>query len=68
MATGTGTVNAKSIEEIKSFISRQSDIYKTPYATHPKTRLRQCVFTGDKVCSLQIFKEALDHPFDNPST
>jgi predicted P-loop ATPase len=161
------TVNAKSIEEIKSFISRQSDIYKTPYATHPKTRLRQCVFTGssnsldflpldrsgnrrflpvmvypeqaevhiltdeaasrayiaqmwaeamelyreaggnpplklgremedylkgyqqnfmpedtkaglildyldsftgDKVCSLQLYKEALDHPFDSPST
>jgi hypothetical protein len=25
-------------------------------------------FTGDKVCSLQLFKEALDHPFDTPST
>lgn len=36
----------RSIEDIKSFISRQSDIYKVPYETQPKDRPRQCVFGG----------------------
>jgi len=40
------TMNAKSCEEIKSFLSRMSDVYKVPYETHPKDRLRQCVFGG----------------------
>ncbi len=40
------TMNAKSVEEIKSFLSRMSDVYKVPYETHPKDRLRQCVFGG----------------------
>ena len=30
------TASARSIEDIKSFISRQSDIYKVPYETQPK--------------------------------
>ena len=38
--------NAKSIEEIKSFLSRQKEVYKIPYETHPEDRLRQCVFGG----------------------
>lgn len=40
------TVNAKSIEDIKSFISRQKETYKIPYETHPEDRPRQCVFVG----------------------
>ena len=32
--------NAKSIEEIKSFLSRQKEVYKIPYETHPEDRLR----------------------------
>ncbi len=40
------TAIARSIEDIKSFISRQSDIYKIPYETQPKDRPRQCVFGG----------------------
>ena len=39
-------VNAKSIEEIKSFLSRQKEVYKIPYETHPADRPRQCVFGG----------------------
>ena len=40
------TMNAKSAEEIKSFLSRQKETYKVPYETHPKDRPRQCVFIG----------------------
>ena len=40
------TANAKSIEEIKSFLSRQKENYKIPYDRHPADRLRQCVFAG----------------------
>ena len=40
------TANAKSIEEIKSFLSRQKEVYKIPNETHPADRLRQCVFGG----------------------
>ena len=32
--------------EIKSFLSRQKEVYKIPYETHPTDRLRQCVFGG----------------------
>ena len=37
---------AKSIEETKSFISRQKETYKVPYETYPEDRPRQCVFCG----------------------
>ena len=37
---------AKSIEEIKSFLSKQKETYKVPYETHPADRLRQGVFAG----------------------
>ena len=107
MSEMIATANAKSIEEIKSFLSRQKEVYKIPYETHPEDRLRQCVFggtsnaldflpldrsgnrrflpvmvypeqaevhiqayldryTGGMVCSKQLFKEALNHPFDEP--
>lgn len=46
MAEMLGTVNAKTVEEIKSFLSRQKDNYKIPYETHPEDRPRQCVFVG----------------------
>lgn len=46
MSEMLATGNAKSIEEIRSFISRQKETYRTPYETQPKDRLRQCVFGG----------------------
>lgn len=38
--------NAKSIEETKSFLSRQKDIYRIPYERRAEDRYRQCVFCG----------------------
>ena len=46
MSEMMATANAKSIEEIKSFLSRQKEVYKIPYETHPADRPRQCVFGG----------------------
>lgn len=46
MSEMIATVNARSIEDIKSFISRQKETYKVPYETHPADRPRQCVFGG----------------------
>ena len=46
MAEMLATANARSIEEIKSFLSRQKDTYKVPYEKYPKDRPRQCVFAG----------------------
>ena len=46
MSEMIATVNAKSIEEIKSFISRQMETYKIPYDRYPQDRPRQCVFVG----------------------
>ena len=46
MSEMIATANAKSIEEIKSFISRAKETYKVPYESHPADRLRQCVFGG----------------------
>ena len=40
------TANARSIEDIKGFLSRQKDTYKVPYDRYPKDYLRQCVFVG----------------------
>lgn len=40
------TLNTRRVEEIKSFLSRQKDTYRTPYEKHPKDRPRQCVFGG----------------------
>ncbi len=37
MSEMMATANAKSIEEIKSFLSRQKEVYKIPYETHPAT-------------------------------
>ena len=46
MSEMIATANAKSNEDIKSFISRAKETYKVPYETHPADRLRQCVFGG----------------------
>ncbi len=46
MSEMLGVSNAKSIESLKAFISRQKDTYKIPYETYPEDRLRQCVFVG----------------------
>ena len=46
MSEMIATANAKSIEEIKSFLSRQKEVYKIPYETHTADRPRQCVFGG----------------------
>ena len=46
MSEMIATANAKSIEEIKSFLSKQKETYKIPYETHLADRLRQCVFAG----------------------
>ena len=46
MSEMIAAANAKSIEEIKSFLSRQKETYKVPYETHPADRKRQCVFCG----------------------
>lgn len=40
------TANAKSIEDIKSFLSRDKDTYKFPYDRYAADHLRQCVFAG----------------------
>ena len=46
MSEMIATANAKSIEEIKAFLSRPKETYKVPYAIHPQDKLRQCVFGG----------------------
>ena len=38
--------SAKSVEDLKSFISRQSDTYRVPYSKFSITAKRQCVFCG----------------------
>lgn len=40
------TSNAKTVEAIKSFLSRQRDTYKVPYDRYPHDFPRQCVFIG----------------------
>lgn len=40
------TTSAKSVESIKSFLSRQKDTYRIPYGRYSNDYLRQCVFVG----------------------
>ena len=40
------TANARTVEAIKAFISRQKDVYKIPYDRYPQDFPRQCVFIG----------------------
>ena len=44
MSEMIATVNAKSIEEIKSFLSRQKETYRLPYDRNARDWPRQCVF------------------------
>ena len=46
MSEMMATVNAKSIEDIKSFLSRQKETYRIPYQTYAEDRPRQCIFVG----------------------
>ena len=46
MSEMVATANARSIVEIKSFLSRSKDTYKVPYDRFPADRPRQCVFAG----------------------
>jgi predicted P-loop ATPase len=46
MSEMIATANAKSIEETKSFLSRQKENYRMCYGKYPADRLRQCVFGG----------------------
>lgn len=39
-------VNTKNIEELKSFLSRQREVYRTPYESYAADHPRQCVFCG----------------------
>lgn len=55
MSEMIATANAKSIEEIKSFLSRQKETYKIPYETHPADRKRQCVFLYRAILSFYYF-------------
>ena len=117
MSEMVATARSKSIEETKSFLSRQKETYRDSYAVYALDRPRQCVFGGTsnikrflpfdrtgnrrfvpvqtnraemevhilenekeagmiqawldehedrKVCSLMLFKEALDNPYVKP--
>ena len=46
MSENLATANSKSIDESKSCLSRQKEVYKIPYETHPADRPRQCMFDG----------------------
>ena len=53
MSEMIATANAKSIEEIKSFLSKQKETYKVPYETHPADLVHMAVLIDDlhNVCS-----------------
>lgn len=46
MSEMVATANTKSVEEIKSFLSRSKDTYKYPYDRYASDHLRQSVFAG----------------------
>lgn len=46
MSEMIATANAKSIEEIKSFLSRQKENYRIRYDKFASDKLRKCVFGG----------------------
>ena len=46
MAEMLATCHSRSIEDNKSFISREKDTYKVPYETHPEDRPRQFILAG----------------------
>lgn len=46
MSEMLATSNAKTVEEIKAFLSRQKDTYKVPYDKYPHDFPRQNIFIG----------------------
>lgn len=46
MSEMLATINTKTVEAIKSFLSRQKDTYKVPYDRYPLDFPRQCIFIG----------------------
>ena len=46
MSEMVATARSKSIEETKSFLSRQKETYRDSYAVYALDRPRQCVFGG----------------------
>ncbi len=53
MSEMIATANAKSIEEIKSFLSRQKETYKVPYETHPgRPAAAMCIWRDDQPAGL----------------
>lgn len=39
-------INEGNVDQLKAFVSRCEDRYRTPYDRHPKTHPRRCVFVG----------------------
>lgn len=46
MSEMIAAISAKSIEEIKSFLSRMKETHRNPYEKYEEDRPRQCVFAG----------------------
>lgn len=46
MSEMVAAISAKTNEETKSFLTRQKDTYRDPYARFEEDRYRQCVFAG----------------------
>ena len=61
MSEMLATSNAKSIEEIRSFISRQKETYRTPYEAQPKDRC-------DSACSAVRPTRWTSCPLTGPGT
>lgn len=51
MSEMVATARSKSIEETKSFLSRQKETYRDSYAVYALDRPRQCVFGGTSILS-----------------
>ena len=58
MAEMLATANARSIEEIKSFLSRQKDTYKVPYEKYPKGDIEKAM---EHMTRQQVIRCALTH-------
>ena len=46
MSEMIAAISARSIEEIKSFLTKQKDTHRNPYEKFEEDRKRQCVFAG----------------------
>lgn len=75
------TANARTIEDVKAFVSRLSDTYKIPYDKFPHDFPRQCIFLGTTnkleclprdvsgnrrfIPVICDYKKAIRHPLDD---